>query len=78
MSSDRQEKGITIFESFVLCCSVHVTAVGFPPCKLWLVGAHTASCQPRPITDCISDRRGTHKDSPRKKCKNRKKKIYLL
>lgn len=61
-----------IFESFILCCSAHITAVRFPPCKLCQVGAHTASCQPSTITDCISDRGGTCKDSPRKNAETEK------
>lgn len=65
-----------IFESLILCCSTCITAVGFPPCKLWLVGVHTASCQPSTITDCISDRAGTHKDSPRKNAETEK--IHLM
>lgn len=61
-----------IFESFILCCSVHVAAVGFPACALWLVDEHTASCQPSIITNCISNREGTAKTAPGKMQKHRK------
>ena len=54
-----------IFESLISCCSVHITAVGFPPCELRPVDAHTTGCQPSTTTDCISDRGGTGKGSPR-------------